>query len=76
MAVYLVGYFSGRFWIEGIRIDRAHVIASLRLNQWVALAVVACAGSFLVLDRFRSRSEPEPITAVVESSAEESIPSG
>ena len=76
MAVYLVGYFSGRFWIEGIRIDRAHVIAGLRLNQWVALAVVVCAGSFLLLDRFRSRTESEPITAIVESSAAESIPSG
>lgn len=73
MAVYLVGYFSGRFWIEGLRIDPAHVIAGLRLNQWVALAVVACAGSFLVFDRFRSRSEP--VTTVVEPGAKEAIPS-
>ena len=39
IAVYGIGYFSGRFWIEGLRIDRAHVVAALRLNQWVALAV-------------------------------------
>ena len=76
MAVYLVGYFSGRFWIEGLRIDPAHVIAGLRLNQWVALAVVACAGSFLVFDRFRSTSEPEAHTTVAEPSAEKAIPSG
>ena len=32
-ALYLAGYFTGRFWIEGLRIDPAHVFAGLRLNQ-------------------------------------------
>lgn len=40
-ALYLVGYGTGRFMIEGLRIDPAHHIAGLRLNQWVALAAVA-----------------------------------
>lgn len=35
--VYVAGYCSYRFFIEGIRIDSAHNFAGLRLNQWVAL---------------------------------------
>ena len=54
-ALYLAGYFSGRFWIEGLRIDRTHVIGALRLNQWVALAVVVGAIGFLVVDAARAR---------------------
>ena len=39
--VYLGGYFAGRFWIEGLRIDPAHVVGGLRWNRWVSIAVVA-----------------------------------
>ncbi len=55
-AVYLAGYFAGRFWIEGLRIDPAHVVGGLRLNQWVAALVVVASVEFLLLDR-RSRRD-------------------
>jgi prolipoprotein diacylglyceryl transferase len=61
MAVYLAGYFAGRFWIEGLRIDPANAVGGLRLNQWVALAVVAGAVLFLVIDALRHRHEPQPV---------------
>ncbi len=54
-ALYLAGYFSGRFWIEGLRIDPAHQFAGLRLNQWVAAAVVFASVVYLIVDRYRSR---------------------
>ncbi len=54
-ALYLVGYFTGRVWIEGLRIDPAHVIGPLRLNQWVSIAVVVAAVGYLVVDRWRVR---------------------
>lgn len=54
-ACYLVGYFTGRVWIEGLRIDPAHVIGPLRLNQWVSIAVVVAAVGYLVADRRRVR---------------------
>ena len=60
MAVYLSGYFAGRFWIEGLRIDRAHVIGGLRLNQWVALGVVTAATAFLVVDAVLHRRVSAP----------------
>lgn len=53
--VYLAGYFTGRFWVEGLRIDPAHTIGALRLNQWVALAVVVGAVVFLAIDAWRNR---------------------
>ena len=55
-AVYLAGYFSGRFWIEGLRIDPAHMLDGLRLDQWVAAIVVVASVEFLVID-WRSRQD-------------------
>ena len=46
--LYVAGYCSYRFFIEGLRIDSAHTIAGLRLNQWVSLIVGAVAYSSLI----------------------------
>lgn len=46
--LYVAGYCSYRFFIEGLRIDSAHTIAGLRLNQWVSLIVGAVAYSALI----------------------------
>ncbi len=35
-ALYVTIYSFGRFWIETLRIDPAHHIAGLRLNDWIA----------------------------------------
>lgn len=69
-AVYLIGYFSGRFWIEGLRIDPAHEFGSLRLNQWVALTVVFAASCYLLVDQRRSRREPGAMAAPVLANVE------
>lgn len=60
MAWYVVGYFTGRFWIEGMRIDAAKSGGGLRLNQWVALVVVLLTLAFLLIDRARHSGEPVP----------------
>jgi prolipoprotein diacylglyceryl transferase len=59
--VCLAGYFTGRFWIEGLRIDPAHEFAGLRLNQWVSAAVVLASVLYLIVDRIRS-GPPVPDT--------------
>lgn len=45
-ALYVAAYTVGRFWIEYMRIDDAHHLLGLRLNNWtsvvVFLAAVAC----------------------------------
>ncbi len=62
-AVYLAGYFSGRFWIEGLRIDPAHEFGGLRLNQWVSAAVVIASIVFLIVDRVRLGPVPDEVDA-------------
>lgn len=37
--LYAAGYTAMRFFIEGLRIDRAHEAGGLRLNQWVSIVV-------------------------------------
>ena len=79
MAVYLIGYGAGRFWIEGLRIDPSHEVGGLRWNQWVALAAVAGGVIWLVLTRgqkwdetpkaARADAEPAP-EADVQTAAE------
>jgi prolipoprotein diacylglyceryl transferase len=56
-AMYVVGYSIGRFWVEGLRIDPAHLVGGLRLNQWVALIVGAIAAGYLLLDWQRHRGD-------------------
>jgi prolipoprotein diacylglyceryltransferase len=63
-AWYVAGYTVLRFGTESIRIDTAHHVGGLRLNQWVALAVFAVAVLFLAVDRLRSRETPEASTVL------------
>jgi phosphatidylglycerol---prolipoprotein diacylglyceryl transferase len=59
-AMYLVGYATGRFWIESLRIDPAHHAGGLRLNQWVALVVGGLALLYLLVDWQRHRGDVAP----------------
>jgi prolipoprotein diacylglyceryl transferase len=49
LSLYLALYSAGRFFVEGLRIDPAHEIGPLRLNQVVAAVVVVVAGSAFVM---------------------------
>ena len=62
-AMYVVGYATGRFWVEGLRIDQAKTADGLRLNQWVALIVGAAALLYLVIDWWRHRGALETLPA-------------
>ncbi len=58
-ALYLCLYSFGRFFVEGLRIDPAHELGPLRLNQVVAAVVFVVAGAaFLILKR---RGGPPPL---------------
>ncbi|WP_103935790.1 prolipoprotein diacylglyceryl transferase [Thermomonospora echinospora] len=59
-ALYVAGYTLGRFWIEWLRIDEAHVILGLRLNDWTSLIVFTGAVAYLWLAR--NRTSPESVT--------------
>lgn len=63
-AWYVVGYTMLRFGTESIRIDTAHHVGGMRLNQWVAIGVFAAAVLFLAVDRLRSQETPEASTVL------------
>ncbi|MEU4982224.1 prolipoprotein diacylglyceryl transferase [Streptomyces sp. NPDC021969] len=65
-ALYVAAYCAGRFWIEYMRVDDAHHILGLRLNNWTALFVFLLAVLYIVLSA-RKRPGRE---AVVEPDAE------
>ena len=44
-AIYIAGYSFARFFIEGLRIDSAEVIAGLRLNQWTSVLIFTLGAS-------------------------------
>jgi prolipoprotein diacylglyceryl transferase len=48
-ALYVAAYCAGRFWIEYMRVDDAHRILGLRLNNWTALFVFVLAVIYIVL---------------------------
>ena len=50
-AVYVATYTIGRAWIEALRIDDAHHILGLRLNEWTSLMVFALATWVIVARR-------------------------
>ena len=49
-ALYVGAYSFGRFFIESIRIDQAHLIGGIRINQWLALFLFL--GSIVALRKF------------------------
>jgi prolipoprotein diacylglyceryltransferase len=66
-ALYVAAYCVGRAWIEYMRVDDAHHILGLRLNDWTALGVFLLAVTYIVvsLDKRPGRE------AVVEPGAAE-----
>jgi prolipoprotein diacylglyceryl transferase len=59
-AVYAAAYSFGRFFTEYLRIDTAHRIGGLRLNDWTSIAVFVVASAIAI--HGRQRPERAPIT--------------
>jgi prolipoprotein diacylglyceryltransferase len=55
-AAYIGAYSFGRFFIESLRIDSAHQIAGMRINQWVSLVIVALGASLFRKFQARDRA--------------------
>jgi prolipoprotein diacylglyceryl transferase len=53
---YIAGYSLARFFIEGLRIDPAHELFGLRINQWMSILIFAL-GSALYLRNQRGQRE-------------------
>lgn len=57
-ALYVAAYTVGRFWIEALRVDDAHHILGMRLNDWTSIVVFLAAATFLLRRRPATPSEP------------------
>jgi prolipoprotein diacylglyceryl transferase len=60
-ALYVMAYTVGRFWIEDLRIDTAHHILGLRLNEFTCLILFLLALLYFV---FSARMRPGRETVV------------
>ncbi len=57
-AVYVMAYTVGRAWIEHMRVDYAHIILGVRLNDWTAaLVFLGAAVGFILSARLRPGRE-------------------
>ena len=59
-AVYVAGYATGRFAVERLRIDFAHTIAGLRVNEWTSLIAFTIAMTTLFVGRHEDMRSNEP----------------
>lgn len=53
--VYVGGYFTGRLWIEALRIDPASLILGVRVNIWVSLTAITVSGLMIILQVHKRR---------------------
>lgn len=58
-ALYVAAYCVGRGWIEALRVDDAHHLLGLRLNDWTSIVLGIGAVAYLVWSR-RNHPEREP----------------
>lgn len=56
-ACYVLGYGTGRLWVESLRIDEATRLFGVRVNIWVSAVAIVVSGGYLVLDAVRTRRE-------------------
>ncbi len=54
-AVYVMAYTVGRFWVEALRTDEAHIFLGMRINSWVSILVFL--GALVYFVRVRGPQE-------------------
>ena len=69
-ALYVLGYASGRIWIEFLRVDRASELAGVRVNVWVMSALWLGAAAYMYIYREKAAWPPAPIRGAGSDEAE------
>ncbi|TLS39775.1 prolipoprotein diacylglyceryl transferase [Streptomyces montanus] len=73
-ALYVAAYCAGRFWIESMRVDEAHHIFGLRLNEWTAIMVFLLAVIYIVVSAKRRPGREEVVEpGVSDGSGDDSV---
>lgn len=69
--VYLGGYFTGRLWVEAMRIDPASLILGIRVNIWMSIFAMTLSVVMLVV---RGKRRPEDEGADTELAPDSTAP--
>jgi prolipoprotein diacylglyceryl transferase len=56
-ALYVLGYFTGRLWVEALRSDFANTVLGLRVNTWTSLLGIGAVAAFLAARGLRRRAD-------------------
>ncbi|MEU1664145.1 prolipoprotein diacylglyceryl transferase [Streptomyces sparsogenes] len=70
-ALYVATYTVGRFWWEALRVDTAHHVLGMRLNQWTAIAVFLAAVLCFVISAKKAPGREEVVEPAAVAEAEE-----
>ncbi len=69
-ALYVAAYCVGRGWIEYMRVDDAHHILGLRLNDWTAMIVFLLAVLYFVISAKKRPGREEVVEPDTEANAD------
>lgn len=69
-ALYVAAYCAGRFWIEYMRVDEAHHILGLRLNNWTALILFLAAVAYMIVSARLRPGREETVEPDLQSAEE------
>ena len=69
-ALYVAAYCAGRFWIEYMRVDEAHHILGLRLNNWTSILVFLLAVLYIVVSARKRPGREEVVEPAAAEAAE------
>jgi prolipoprotein diacylglyceryl transferase len=75
-ALYVAAYTVGRFWIEHMRVDYAHRILGMRLNDWTAIVVFVLAVAYIVVGHRLRPGREETVEPGAAQAAEGAGPEG
>ncbi|MDX3355523.1 prolipoprotein diacylglyceryl transferase [Streptomyces sp. ME01-24h] len=73
-ALYVAAYTVGRFWIEYLRVDDAHHVLGLRLNDWTSILVFVAAVAYMVVSAKLRPGREEVVEPAAVAAAEVSGP--
>ena len=57
-ARYLIGYGTGRFFIEGLRTDSLYLLPGMRVSQLLSLILIVSGVIFLIIRKLHSLNSP------------------
>lgn len=56
--LYVIGYATGRLWVESLRIDPASLVAGIRINLWTSAVAIAGGTALFAIRRRRPPDGP------------------